>query len=60
MIGETEVTVKEGCPLIPTKQALELIEEIEERTLGQAHLAKSQAEEKSWKKAWSQVKASFP
>ena len=37
--GEIEVMVKEGCPLIPTKQALELIEEIEERTLEQAHLA---------------------
>ena len=49
--GAIEVTIKEGCPMIATKKALELIE-IEERTLGKAQIAKFQAQEMSWKKEW--------
>eukprot|EP00435_Cladocopium_sp_Y103_P038530 s827_g10.t1 len=50
--GDIEVSVKEGCPMIESKQALQLIEEIELKNMSKAHLAKLDAQEMGWKKAW--------
>ena len=44
--GDTEVSLREGCPMVPAVKALDLIEEIEARKSGR--LRKMEVEAEDW------------
>ena len=50
--GSMDVTIVDGCPMLPADKALELIEEIEEKNEGKVRIARMEVQPERWKKKW--------